>query len=61
MWILERRFPEDFGRRECRQMNVVSENKNENVEIIVKDADKIRKEILAKFVRVRERHESQTF
>jgi len=31
-------------------MNVVSENKNENVEIIVKDADKIRKEILAKFI-----------
>ena len=25
-WILERRFPEDFGRHEYRKMNVVSEN-----------------------------------
>ncbi len=32
-------------------MNVVSEKQNENIEIIVKDVDKIRKEILAKFVR----------
>jgi len=50
MWVLERLFPEDFGRCGYRKMNVVSENKNENVEIIVKDADKIRKEILAKFI-----------
>jgi hypothetical protein len=52
MWILERRFPEDFARRQYRKMNVISENKNENVEIIVKDTDAIRNEILAKFVRV---------
>ena len=52
MWILERRFPEDFARRQYRKMNVVSENKNENVEIIVKDTDAIRNEILAKFVMV---------
>ena len=38
-------------------MNVVSENKNENVEIIVKDDDVIRKQILAKFDVMRERHE----
>jgi hypothetical protein len=31
MWILERRFPEDFGRREYKKINAVSENKNENV------------------------------
>jgi len=49
MWILERRFPEDFGRREYRKMNVISENKNETVEIMVKDADKIREKILEKF------------
>ncbi len=42
MWILERRFPEDFGRRVYRKMNVVSENINENVEILVKDTDAIR-------------------
>jgi len=30
-------------------MNVVSENKNENVEIIVNDDDVIRKQIIAKF------------
>jgi|SRR5271157_1000713 len=49
MWILERCFPEDFARRQYRKMNIVSENKNENVEIIVQDTDAIRKEILAKF------------
>ena len=42
MWILERRFPNDFGRREYRKINAVSENKNENIEILVNDADKIR-------------------
>jgi hypothetical protein len=52
MLILERRFSEDFGRRVYRKMNVVSENKNENVEVIAKDADEIRNEILAKFDRV---------
>ncbi len=52
MWILERRFSVEFGKRVYRKTNVVSENKNENVEIIVKDTDKIRKEILAKFDRV---------
>jgi hypothetical protein len=41
MWILERRFPENYGRRVYRKMNVVSENKNANVEIIVNDVDKI--------------------
>jgi hypothetical protein len=47
MWILEeRRFPEDFGRREYRKMDVISENKNENVEIIVQDSDAIRRKIL---------------
>src|ERR1035437_247308 len=54
MWILERRFSEDFGRRVYRKMNVVSENKNENVELIVKDTDEIRSEILEKFDRVGE-------
>ena len=52
MWILERRFPADFGRRIYRKMNVVSENKSETIEIIVKDSDEIRKQILAKFDRV---------
>jgi len=49
MWILERRFSEDFGRRQYRKMDIVSENKNENVDIIVKDADGIRKQILERF------------
>jgi hypothetical protein len=60
MWILERRFSEDFGRRQYHKMDVVSENKNENVEIIVNDADNIRKEILAKFELVGEIPESST-
>ena len=53
-WILERRFPENFGRHEYRKMNVVSENLNQNVELIVNDADGIRKQILAKFDRIEE-------
>ncbi len=31
MWVLERRFSDDFGRRVYRKMNVVSENLNQNV------------------------------
>ncbi len=48
MWILERRFSEEFGRRVYRKTNVVSENLNQNVEISVTDADKIRERILEK-------------
>ena len=43
MWILERRFNDDFGRRVYRKTNAVSENINENVEITVNDADILRK------------------
>jgi hypothetical protein len=60
MWILERRFSEDFGRRTYRKMDVVSENRNENVEIIVNDTDGIRKQILAKFDLVGESNEYLT-
>jgi len=49
MWILERRFPDEFGRRVYRKTNVISENLNQNVEIIMTDGDDIRKEILTKF------------
>jgi hypothetical protein len=59
-WILERRFSEDFGRKEYRKMNIVSKNRNENIELIVNDADVIRKQILAKFDRVGENNESLT-
>jgi hypothetical protein len=38
-------------------MDIVSENKNENVEMIVNDADRIRKQILAKFERIGEGNE----
>ena len=50
MFILERRFSEDFGRRVYRKTNVVSENINTNVEITVQEADILRKQILEKFV-----------
>jgi hypothetical protein len=50
-WILERRFSEGFGRRVYRKTNVVSENKNENVEITIQEADILRKQILNKFDR----------
>jgi hypothetical protein len=46
MWILERRFPDEFGRGVYKKTNVVSENLNQNVEIVVKDVDKIRKQII---------------
>ena len=49
MWILERRFSEDFGRRQYRKMDIVSENKNENVKITVQEANILRKQILNKF------------
>ena len=53
MWILERRFHADFGRRDYRKINAVTENKNENFEILVNDADKIRERIIEKFALVR--------
>ena len=62
MFILERRFSEDFGRRVYKKTNVVAENLNQNVnvEIIVKDTDAIREEILAKFDQVGESNELLT-
>jgi hypothetical protein len=51
MFILERRFPEDFGRRVYRKMNVVAENINANVEITDQEADTLRKQIIEKFNR----------
>ena len=51
MFILERRFPEDFGRRVYRKMNVVAENINANVEITDQEADILRKQIIEKFNR----------
>jgi hypothetical protein len=60
MWILSRRFHEDFGRRVYRKTNVVSENLNQNVELTINVADGIRKQILSKFDRVRESNESLT-
>ncbi len=60
MWILSRGFHEDFGRHVYRKMNVVSANKNENVEINVKDIGEVRKRILAKFDRVEESNDLLT-
>jgi len=48
MWILSRRFPNEFGRRVYRNTNVVSENLNQNIEIVVTDKDNVREQILAK-------------
>ena len=60
MWIRERRFPEDFGRRVYRKTNVVSENLNKSVELIVTNADGIRAQILKKLVLGRENQEPST-
>jgi transposase len=58
MWILERRFPDEFGRRVYRKMNAVSENHDETVDIAVNDADILRKTIIEKLSLFRERNES---
>ena len=60
MWILSRRFSEEFDRRIYQKMNVVSKNQNETVEIIVKDTDRIREKILDKFALGRENQDPPT-
>jgi hypothetical protein len=60
MFILERRFPDEFGRRVYRKITSVSENKNENFELIVNDADDIREKVIEKFALVREDQEPLT-
>jgi len=52
MWILERRFSEDFGRRVYRNINSVSENQNVIIDIAINDADGIRAQIIERFDRV---------
>ena len=59
-WILERRFSEDFGRRVYKKTNVVSENKNVNVDIAINDANGIRAQILEKFAFDKDNSESST-
>jgi Ser-tRNA(Ala) deacylase AlaX len=49
LWILERRFSEDFGRRVYRKTNAISENLNQNVEITANESDLLKKQILTKF------------
>jgi hypothetical protein len=59
-WILERRFPEEFGRRVYRKTNVVSKNQNVIADIAINDADGIRAQILEKFALATENQESST-
>jgi abortive infection bacteriophage resistance protein len=54
MWILERRFSEEFGRRVYRKTNVMSENKDVNVVITITNTDAIRYKILDKLSMVGE-------
>jgi hypothetical protein len=61
MFILERRFHEDFGRRQYRKMDVVSDNQNVIVDIAINDRDGIRAQILEKFAFGRENQESSVF
>jgi uncharacterized protein (DUF1697 family) len=52
-WLLERRFPADFGKRS--DVSITSTNQNLNLEVssnsAKEEADKIRAEILAKLSR----------
>jgi hypothetical protein len=51
-WILERRFPDDFGK--VNKYNIKSENKNINdIKVIVRNAEDIEKEVLDKLERIR--------
>jgi transposase len=59
-WVLERLFPEEFGRRVYKKTNMVSENQNVNVDIAINDADSIRAQILKKFDLNKENRESST-
>ena len=49
-----------FGRRIYRNTNSVSENKNENIELIVNNVDEIRAKIIEKFTLGRENQEYST-
>jgi DNA-directed RNA polymerase subunit F len=60
MWILERRFPEDFARRQYRKTNIVSENLNVVVDIAINDEDDIRAKILEKLALGRKNLKSST-
>jgi hypothetical protein len=60
MWILERRFPDEFGRRVYTKTNVVSDNHNTIVDIAINDADGIRAQILEKLDLGKENQESLT-
>jgi hypothetical protein len=51
MWILERRFSEDFGRWVYRKTNIVSDNQNVIVDIAINETDGIRAQILERFNR----------
>jgi len=60
MWILSKRFPEEFDRRIYQKTNVISKNQNETIEIIVEDADRIREKILETFALGRESQDPST-
>jgi hypothetical protein len=60
LWILERRFSDDFGRRVYRKTNVASENQNVNVNTAINDSDGIRTQILEKFNLGEENREPST-
>jgi transposase len=60
MFILERHFPDEFGRRVYRKINSVPENQNVIVDIAINDADRLRAKILDKFDRVGKSNESLT-
>ncbi len=59
-WILERRFPEEFGRRVYKKTNMVSENLNVNADIVINDTDDIRAQILEKLNLGNENQQSST-
>lgn len=57
-WLLEKRFPEEFGKRE--NINIKSKNENENLNINanvkVESPEEIEQEILRKLERIREKN-----
>lgn len=56
-WFLERRCPEEFGKRD--NLNIKSKNENENLNVNVRTPEEIEQAILNKLARIQAKDDSQ--
>lgn len=54
-WLLEKRFPKEFGKRENLDIKSQNENLNVNADLKPKNPEAIEQAIIAKLTRIRER------